>query len=210
MFSLASFSAFPFDVSSLPLDEMDITYFTIFQKSGEVIFVPSGWHHQVFNLKDTVSINHNWINAFSIRFFWNHLTSTLESVRKEISDCAEMDGFHEQCQLILLSCAGMNYKGFYEMLCYLATKRLDILESESTDTHGANKIFISSQPGVVPNSERLSKEDKYNQLLTDLRMIKEVLLSLAEDVDLQQSIGKVELKDLNVLISRIADSLQNR
>lgn len=28
------------------------------QESGEAIFVPSGWHHTVVNLEDTLSINH--------------------------------------------------------------------------------------------------------------------------------------------------------
>jgi len=204
-----NFGNLPFDVSSLSLDEMDITYFVIFQKSGEVIFVPSGWHHQVFNLEDTVSINHNWVNAFSIGYFWNHLTSTLRAVQKEISDCAEMDGFNDQCQLILLSCAGMHYKGFYEMLCYLAIKRLQILESEP-DNKRMNAIFISSQPGVVYNDGKLSKGNKYNQLITDLRMIKEMLLFLTKDSYMQRTINKVELEELNVLISRISDSLANK
>ena len=31
------------------------------QEEGETIFVPSGWFHQVFNLEDTISINHNWV-----------------------------------------------------------------------------------------------------------------------------------------------------
>ena len=32
----------------------------VVQEAGETIFVPSGWYHQVTNLVDTVSINHNW------------------------------------------------------------------------------------------------------------------------------------------------------
>ena len=28
------------------------------QGTGEAIFVPSGWHHTVQNLEDTLSINH--------------------------------------------------------------------------------------------------------------------------------------------------------
>ena len=34
----------------------------IIQESGEIVFVPSGWFHQVHNLEDTISINHNWFN----------------------------------------------------------------------------------------------------------------------------------------------------
>eukprot|EP01052_Picozoa_sp_SAG31_P020275 SAG31_NODE_1516_length_8036_cov_2.800680_9_plen_261_part_00 len=32
----------------------------IVQTAGQTIFVPSGWHHQVHNEADTISINHNW------------------------------------------------------------------------------------------------------------------------------------------------------
>ena len=45
----------------------------VVQNSGETIFVPSGWFHQVRNLEDTISINHNWINEASIQNTWKHL-----------------------------------------------------------------------------------------------------------------------------------------
>eukprot|EP01111_Echinosteliopsis_oligospora_P001890 TRINITY_DN1276_c2_g1_i1.p1 TRINITY_DN1276_c2_g1~~TRINITY_DN1276_c2_g1_i1.p1 ORF type:complete len:315 (-),score=47.21 TRINITY_DN1276_c2_g1_i1:70-1014(-) len=43
------------------------------QESGETIFVPSSWFHAVYNLEDTISINHNWINASNILFSWNYI-----------------------------------------------------------------------------------------------------------------------------------------
>ena len=47
--------------SSFNLRKHDnLEYFVIIQGPREVIFVPSGWHHQVFNVTDTLSINHNW------------------------------------------------------------------------------------------------------------------------------------------------------
>lgn len=30
------------------------------QGPGEVVFVPSGWHHEVWNLDDALSVNCNW------------------------------------------------------------------------------------------------------------------------------------------------------
>jgi len=53
---------------------------TVIQREGEVIFVPSGWHHQVMNLEDTISINHNWTNACGILKMWEHLQSELVKV----------------------------------------------------------------------------------------------------------------------------------
>ena len=40
--------------------------YEVIQEPGDVIFVPSGWHHQVHNLEDTISINHNWFNGANI------------------------------------------------------------------------------------------------------------------------------------------------
>ena len=39
----------------------------IIQESGEIVFVPSGWFHQVHNLEDTISINHNWFNGANVK-----------------------------------------------------------------------------------------------------------------------------------------------
>ncbi|KAL5146254.1 JmjC domain-containing protein 4 [Glycine soja] len=36
------------------------------EDAGEIIFVPSGWYHQFHNLEDTISINHNWFNAYNL------------------------------------------------------------------------------------------------------------------------------------------------
>ena len=46
---------------------------SIIQRDGQTVFVPSGWYHQVKNMMETVSINHNWINRQSIRNSWSYL-----------------------------------------------------------------------------------------------------------------------------------------
>lgn len=59
----------------------------------------SGWHHQVRNLEPTVSINHNWSNAFCLESMWHHLEQELELVRLELQDCRTMEGWEQQCQV---------------------------------------------------------------------------------------------------------------
>lgn len=43
----------PYDISFLTdlnnNDRGDVKYFIVHQKAGDAIFVPSGWHHQVWN-----------------------------------------------------------------------------------------------------------------------------------------------------------------
>ena len=51
------------------------------------------------NLDNTISINHNWNNAFSLHSMWTHLQLELQLVRRELQDCVGMDGWHQQCQV---------------------------------------------------------------------------------------------------------------
>ena len=40
----------PFDVRTSLMSRDDVIYYDVTQGPGDVIFVPSGWHHQVHNL----------------------------------------------------------------------------------------------------------------------------------------------------------------
>ncbi|KAI6650209.1 JmjC domain-containing protein 4-like [Oopsacas minuta] len=110
----------------------------ILQRKGETIFVPSGWHHQVHNLDDVISVNHNWINACNVHEMWDNLSSELDRVKESISDCIEMEGWHAQCQLILLSLAGMNYSMFCEFILIISLPRLlqmKLLSQKNSELH---------------------------------------------------------------------------
>lgn len=118
------------DLNNLPYDILTSNYknrryFEVTQNAGDVIFVPSGWYHQVWNLDDTISINHNWINGCNVENMFDSMMATLKDVQKEIEDCKEMDGFEQQCQVILKSTFGMDFKQMFQFLQYIATKRLN-------------------------------------------------------------------------------------
>ena len=105
----------------------NIRYFEVIQGPGEVIFVPSGWYHQVLNLTDTLSINHNWFNGTNIQYVWFQLEHELSRVKKEISDCYE-DNDEEWkglCQKLLLASHGMNYSTFIDLLILISDARLN-------------------------------------------------------------------------------------
>lgn len=57
------------------------------QEAGETIFVPSGWHHTVMNLEDTLSINHNWLNAYNVHWAWALLQQEYKDAAAAIEDC---------------------------------------------------------------------------------------------------------------------------
>ena len=201
------FGNLPLDITFLlDKNEHEVKFFTVHQKTGEVIFVPSGWYHQVFNLEDTVSINHNWINAFSIQYFWKHLTVSLELVKKEINDCFSMDGFQEQCQLILLNLSGINYEGFLKMLCYLAKKRLSIADNVLQEGQGAEcleTLFINSQPQKYEEITELTILTKIKQLEQDLHQLHLMLLKVSQSTDFQIVIGSCLLQETEILILRL-------
>ncbi|XP_030045757.1 2-oxoglutarate and iron-dependent oxygenase JMJD4 [Microcaecilia unicolor] len=101
----------------------------VIQEAGETIFIPSGWHHQVHNMEDTISINHNWVNGCSVTCMWHFLQCELKAVKQEIGEWREtMDDWHQHCQVVMKSCTGIDYKEFYLFLKVIAENRIRFLE----------------------------------------------------------------------------------
>ncbi|KAL4151654.1 hypothetical protein PRNP1_008596 [Phytophthora ramorum] len=99
----------------------------VIQETGDAIFVPSGWYHQVKNLEDTISINHNWFNGYNVRELWSFFKREYASVEHELEDLKEIGlvghEFVGQCQLVMLANTGINYVEFRELL-YAKTREL--------------------------------------------------------------------------------------
>ena len=49
--------------------------------------MPSGWHHTVENLDDSLSINHNWLNAHNIHWGLALLKQEHAAAAAQIEDC---------------------------------------------------------------------------------------------------------------------------
>ena len=104
----------------------NLEYFVIMQGPKEVIFVPSGWYHQVFNITDTLSINHNWFNATNSKYILSNLIQELSKVQDEIKDCFEENNeeeWKELCQKLLLANHGMNFTTFIDLLACIYKRR---------------------------------------------------------------------------------------
>ncbi|XP_021311059.1 jmjC domain-containing protein 4 isoform X2 [Sorghum bicolor] len=66
------------DVSEKQFPEFSKTeWLECIQEQNEIIFVPSGWYHQVHNLEDTISINHNWFNAYNLHWVTTKLQKNI-------------------------------------------------------------------------------------------------------------------------------------
>ncbi|CAD7086449.1 unnamed protein product [Hermetia illucens] len=114
----------PFSISEELLDKHKVRYSTVIQQPSESIFVPSKWYHQVWNVTDTISVNHNWFNGCNIHVIWESLRKNHQNVVEEISDCKDMDNFNEHCQVMLKSVFGLDFNDFIDILEHVAKKRM--------------------------------------------------------------------------------------
>ncbi|KAL7606786.1 hypothetical protein Lser_V15G17263 [Lactuca serriola] len=114
------------------------TWLECTQDENEIIFVPSGWYHQVHNLEDTISINHNWFNGYNLSWVWDLLLKDYKEATEYIEDIKDIcDDFEGLCQRNLAANTGMNFYDFFKFmlrfsfanivqLCHLAKKSDDV------------------------------------------------------------------------------------
>ncbi|KAI3726979.1 hypothetical protein L1987_66786 [Smallanthus sonchifolius] len=111
-------------------EEVDDTIFPNFKKTiwlectqdqNEIIFVPSGWYHQVHNLEDTISINHNWFNAYNLSWVWDLMLRDYQEAREYIEDIKDIcDDFEGLCQRNLAANTGMNFSDFFNFMVHFS------------------------------------------------------------------------------------------
>ena len=136
MFFFFSFSSFAVESTQ---------YYDVIQESGDIMFVPSLWHHQVANLEDTISINHNWFNAFNIDIVFDVLSQALIDVEKELNDCkadSTNEEWREMCQKVLKANHGLDFKDFVELLHYISSKRIKSLKNPEKKCRALNGKFL--------------------------------------------------------------------
>ena len=97
----------------------------------------------MLNLQEnTISINHNWINACNIEIMWKDLLYNLKTVEEEVADCKDMENWEDHCQLMLKSVYGMDISDFLNFLFYIANVRLNCLDNdEPLKTNNTNYCF---------------------------------------------------------------------
>lgn len=85
--------------------------FALTQREGDAVFVPSGWRHEVRNVRETLSINHNWFTAASVDKVWECILIESKAVEKEagawgIRDCSAKES-------MLRGCIGLDVTTFF-------------------------------------------------------------------------------------------------
>lgn len=60
------------------------------QEEGDIIFVPSDWHHLVENISPfVISINHNWCNSTNLTSLHASMWEEVEATESELQDVFE-------------------------------------------------------------------------------------------------------------------------
>jgi len=179
----------PFEV-----EESDTDCLVVHQNPGETIFVPSGWFHQVHNQRSsgpvnsnvTISANHNWLNGCNVDLAWEHLQKSMIDVQNAISDCADMDGYAAQCQLILKANEGFDYADFFRFLKTIADPLLfgfnDVKAKRKELMSEVESIEATSQPSSSSNfSQPIFKPNSALHQAFDLSRIGHCLRLMSRD-----------------------------
>lgn len=164
----------PFSIDESMLKEHDVKYFDIIQEANETLFVPSGWYHQVINLTDVFSINHNWFNSCNVLTILENLVKNYANVKQEISDCSDMENFEDHCQLMLKSIFGMNFEDFIKILLHISHKRIERLQKFKIDSTTFENFSIGQ-----------------NHAKYDVQKIVETAEKLSEFPTLREELGKI-------------------
>lgn len=145
------------------LEKNSIKYYKIDQYENETIFIPSGWYHQVWNITDTISINHNWFNGCNVIKIWENLYKCIKKVLNEISDCRNMENFDNHSQIMLKAIFGINYEQFLNIIEYIMKKRVNSLK---------NNYDL-----ILFNQYKLN----HYHLIFDLKSIKSLIIKMLND-----------------------------
>ncbi|KAK3274760.1 hypothetical protein CYMTET_17069 [Cymbomonas tetramitiformis] len=125
----------------------------VIQEAGDAIFIPSGWHHQVLNLEETLSINHNWLNACNVNWTWQLLRREHATAEVLIADCRPLttpEDFQELCQRNLKANSGMDYRGLFNFLESVAAAELMVVQRH---------ISLAVSPVPCPGSQSSTSEE---------------------------------------------------
>jgi len=127
----------------------------VIQEAGELIFVPSGWHHEVENLTLAISINHNWLNASNVERVWTFLQERFLTVQGKIGE--DYDGENENefldlCNKVMKADCDMNIPDFLELL----TAAWGVLRCLIDEEHTGEALY--EQEWVEERLRKISQE----------------------------------------------------
>jgi hypothetical protein len=106
----------------------DVKTFELIQEMGETVFVPAMWKHEVVNLVETLSINHNWITSANVDCTYEVLLTEIFSIEQEIRkwEIISKDDY-EARENMLRGCVGLDVSTFVVMILFELIELLALL-----------------------------------------------------------------------------------
>ena len=129
----------------------------IVQDEGQIIFIPSGWYHQVENLSDCISINHNWCNSNCLLEMYKSMKVEIETVMESIEDVKLLlienntndDNDHEWkiewlkiVQDLTIKDSGWSWPTFFNMINYNTKNDITIYKPQKEYVESIIKCII--------------------------------------------------------------------
>ena len=106
----------PSSYNNINSNDCAIQTFEVIQQTGEAIFVPSIWKHEVTNLVETISINHNWITSANLDKTWQCLICEIQAIETEVKAWEMPDDDFEARENMLRGCIGLDVTMFILMI----------------------------------------------------------------------------------------------
>ncbi|KNC55450.1 uncharacterized protein AMSG_11114 [Thecamonas trahens ATCC 50062] len=116
---IGSSNTLVYDLRAALAADPDLPAVALVQRSGQALFVPSGWAHQVFNLTRVASVNCNWFNHANVADIVLSLARDAVLVAAQLADLAPdlaADEWRALAEQLLLAHAGLNWATFRAIL----------------------------------------------------------------------------------------------
>ena len=123
------------------------------------------------NLKDAISVNHNWFNGANAPSVWRELCIQRKAVKREVRDCratCSKEEWLEMCEKLLRVNHGMNVADFADLLAFVGLRRKRILVGD--DGEMASKCALD-------DASLGKRHADY-----DLQRVKETLRQMRQDL----------------------------
>ncbi|TIC42994.1 Clavaminate synthase-like protein, partial [Wallemia mellicola] len=101
-------------------DKAEKDSIVIIQEAGQIIFIPSGWYHQVENIDNCISINHNWSNSNCLLDMYSSMKEEYLAVESSVMDIKDIlpnkGEWYEVVNDLFAKSSGWNWITFFAML----------------------------------------------------------------------------------------------
>lgn len=138
------------------------------QHAGECIFVPSGWKHEVENVVETLSINHNWVTTANVD---GMLTCVMDEMKAVEEECREWDiDDLEARESMLRGCCGLDISCCFLLLLFsLLRSIVDSMQG------GADSAVLRRSLEQLMNNDNLECRNRLASILASEKLADEAV-----------------------------------